>query len=55
MDIIYQDLEEKMKDIMGTKVSIRRKDAKKGTIEIEYYSPEELDRIMDLFQSVKTI
>ncbi|MCI8786500.1 MAG: ParB/RepB/Spo0J family partition protein [Eubacterium sp.] len=55
MDIIYQDLEEKMKDIMGTKVSIRRKDAKKGTIEIEYYSPEELDRIMELFQSVKTI
>ena len=55
MDIFYQDLEEKMKDIMGTKVSIRRKDAKKGTIEIEYYSPEELDRIMDLFQSVKTI
>ena len=55
MDIIYQDVEEKMKDIMGTKVSIRRKDAKKGTIEIEYYSPEELDRIMDLFQSVKTI
>ena len=39
MDIIYQDLEEKMKDIMGTKVSIRRKDAKKGTIEIEYYTP----------------
>ena len=55
MDIIYQDLEEKMKDIMGTKVSIRRKDAKKGTIEIEYYSPEELDRIVELFQSVKTI
>ena len=55
MDIIYQDLEEKMKHILGTKVMIHKKDAKKGTIEIEYYSPEELDRIIELFQSIKNI
>ncbi len=55
LDIIYQDLEEKMKNIFGTKVVINKKDAKKGKIEIEYYSPEELDRIMELFQTIKNI
>ncbi len=55
LDIIYQDLEEKMKNIFGTKVVINKKDAKKGKIEIEYYSQEELDRIMELFQTIKNI
>ncbi|MCI9416559.1 MAG: ParB/RepB/Spo0J family partition protein [Eubacterium sp.] len=55
MDIIYQDLEEKMKNILGTKVAIHKKTSKKGTIEIEYYSPEELDRIIELFQTIKNI
>ena len=36
LDIIYQDLEERMKNIFGTKVVINKKDAKKGSIEIEY-------------------
>lgn len=52
MDAIYRDLEERMKTILGTKVSIQRKDDKKGKIEIEFYSPEELDRIMDLLGSI---
>ncbi len=52
MEVIYQDLEEKMKSILGTKVVINKKDAKKGKIEIEYYSPEELDRIVELFQTI---
>ncbi len=52
MDIIYHDLEESMKRILGTKVSIHKKDAKKGKIEIEYYSPEELDRIIGLFRTI---
>ena len=55
MDIIYQDLEKKMKNILGTKVAIHKKTSKKGTIEIEYYSPEELDRIIELFQTIKNI
>lgn len=55
MDIIYQDLEEKLKNIFGTKVMINKKSAKKGSIEIEYYSPEELDRIIELFQTIKNI
>lgn len=52
MQAIYHDLEEKMKGIFGTKVSITSKDMKKGKIEIEYYSPEELDHIMDMFRSL---
>ena len=50
---IYEDLQEKIKSIMGTKVVINRKSNTKGKIEIEYYSVEELDRIMDLFRQIK--
>ena len=42
-----------MKGIFGTKVSINAKDKKKGKIEIEYYSQDELDRIINLFRSVQ--
>ena len=45
---VFQDLEEKMKTALGTKVSINRKDEKKGKIEIEYYSMEELERLMEI-------
>lgn len=50
---IYEDLQEKIKSIMGTKVIINRKSNTKGKIEIEYYSVDELDRIMDLFRQIK--
>lgn len=46
---IYHDLEEKLKNIIGTKVSINRKQNNRGKIEIEYYSVEDLERIIDLF------
>ena len=52
LSVIYQDLEQKLKNIMGTKVSIHTKDHKKGKIEIEYYNKEELDRIIELFVSI---
>ena len=55
LNIIYQDLEEKMKNIFGTKVVIHKKNEKKGKIEIDYYSPEELDRIMELIWTIKNI
>lgn len=47
-DAVFQDLEEKMKAALGTKVSINRKNEKKGKIEIEYYSIEELERLMEI-------
>ena len=53
MEAICRDLEEKMKVILGTKVAINQKDNQKGRIEIEYYSMDELDRIMDLFGSIR--
>ena len=52
LSFIYEDMEEKMKTIMGTKVSILPKNKQKGKIEIEYYSMEELERIMELLESV---
>lgn len=51
-DAIYESLEEKLKGIVGTKVSILRKRNHRGKIEIEYYSQEELERILDLFDSI---
>ena len=48
LEIVYQDLEEKMKQILGTKVSINAKDENKGKIEIEYYNKEDLDRLIDM-------
>ena len=47
-DFIYTDLEEKMKAAVGTKVSIKQNAKGKGKIEIEYYSKEDLERIIDL-------
>lgn len=53
LEAIYHDLEEQMKGILGTIVSINHKDEKKGKVEIEYYSQEELDRIIDLLRTVQ--
>ena len=50
---VYNDLEEQMKSILGTKVFINPKDDKKGKLEIEYYSQDELDRIIDLIRTVQ--
>ncbi len=52
LDYIYQDLEEKLKTAIGTKVSIKQRTKDSGKIEIDYYSIEELERIMALLQSV---
>ena len=49
---IYRDLEEKMKKIIGAKVCIKKKANNNGRIEIEYYSTEELERIIELFESI---
>ncbi len=45
---IYQSLEEKLKQSIGSKVMINRKDNTKGKIEIEYYSDDELERIIGI-------
>ena len=50
---IYQDLEEKMKSVFGTKVSIASKGKGEGKIEIEYYSDDELEHLFDMMMSIK--
>ena len=52
MKTIYQNFEEKLKMIMGTKVNINHGKKGKGKIEIEYYSPDEFDRIMELMTKI---
>ena len=51
-EFIYKGIEEKIKMILGTKVTVNHKKNNKGRIEIEYYSNEELERIMDLLESI---
>lgn len=51
--LIYEQLEEKIKGIIGSKVAIRRKNNDKGRIEIEYYSQDELERIVELLETIR--
>lgn len=53
MEVIYHQLEEKIKSIVGTKVSIHQKNNQKGKIEIEYYSQAELERLIEMFESIR--
>ena len=50
-DFLYSDLENNLKEILGSKVNICDKNGK-GTIEIEYYSKEDLDRIYEMLYSI---
>lgn len=47
LEIIYQDMEEKLKQALGTKVSISSKGAGSGKIEIEFYTHDDLEKISD--------
>ena len=52
--LAYKNIEEKIKSIMGTKVSIKSKSNNKGKIEIEYYSIDDFERIIDLLESLES-
>lgn len=47
---LYKNIEENLKQILGNKVTIKNKKNNKGKIEIEYYSQDDLERIVDLLQ-----
>ena len=49
---IYKDIEEKIKAILGTKVTVDHRSNNKGRISIEYYSNDELERILFLLESI---
>jgi len=46
LQVIYQDISEKLKVKLGTKVNLVPKENGSGKIEIEFYSHDELDRIL---------
>lgn len=54
LDIIYQDIEERLKQTLGTKVAISSKGNGSGKIEIEFYSHDDLDKLIDLLSSTKS-
>ncbi len=45
-------VEEDLKNVLGTRVNLKRS-GQKGKIEIEFYSGEELERLIELLQSLK--
>ena len=47
------EMDSLLKKIMGTKVLINSKNSNSGKIEIEYYSQDELDRIIDLIRTIQ--
>lgn len=51
--VVYHDLEEKMKETLGTKVVINFKDKNKGKIEIEYYDSAQFEHLYDMLQTLK--
>ena len=48
---IYEDMAEKLKGVLGTKVKVLAKGNGKGKIEIEYYSDDELERMFEFIMS----
>ena len=52
LSAVYADLENDLKNRLGTKVSILPKDEKSGRVEIEYYSKEELNDLIGKLQSL---
>lgn len=48
LELIYQDIEEKLKQSLSTKVSVVSKGDGAGKIEIEFYSHDDMDRLIEL-------
>lgn len=55
LTVVYDQIAEQMKRIFGTKVSIHQKNRDAGKIEIEYYSKDELDKIIQMLQSIENM
>lgn len=50
---LYKEIEERLKDVLGTKAVIKAKGKNKGKIEIEYYSEDDLDRITHMLYNIR--
>lgn len=53
LELVYRDIEERLKQSLGTKVSIQSKENGAGKMEIEFFSHEELERITEFFMKIK--
>ena len=49
LELVYREIEERLKQSLGTKVSIQSKENGAGKMEIEFFSHEELERITEFF------
>lgn len=49
---IYKEIAHKIESIVGSKVRIRKKANNKGKIEIDYYSNDDLERLIYLFNTI---
>lgn len=47
MELVYREMEKKLEKSIGSRVNIKSRDGKKGKIQIDYYSQEELERLID--------
>lgn len=52
LEVIYQNIENRLKESLGTKVSISPKNNGAGKIEIEFYNHDDLDRLMEQLMRV---
>lgn len=50
LEIIYKDLENRLKRALGTKVAFKPQTKSKGKIVIDYYNDEELERILEILE-----
>lgn len=54
LSFLYRDIEEKFKYKLGAKTTIKAKNKDKGKIEIEYFSKDELEHIMEMIYSIQS-
>ena len=53
LNFLYKEIEENFKYKLGAKTTVKAKNNDKGKIEIEYYSKDELEHIMELIYSIQ--
>ncbi|MGN0152861.1 MAG: ParB/RepB/Spo0J family partition protein [Lachnospiraceae bacterium] len=54
LSFLYRELEENFKYKLGAKTTVKAKNNEKGKIEIEYYSKDELEHIMEMIYSIQS-
>ncbi|MBD3226221.1 MAG: ParB/RepB/Spo0J family partition protein [Caldithrix sp.] len=51
--VYMQKVEDDLRETLGTKVNVRPK-KEGGVIEVEFYSPEDLNRLLEIFETINT-